>query len=605
MWEAIADPATAGLGDVMWIVDFNRQSLDRVIPGMRIEQWTRAVRRSRVACGRGQVRAAGCGRPSTQPGGAALRALARRRCPTSSTSRSSGCPRPDRASPVPRRGPRPRSSRYVAEYDDDDAASRSSPTSAAMTWLRCWTPSPSATRRPSRPSVVFAYTVKGFGLPIAGHPRNHSALLTTGQVDALRASMGLTRDDRVGRVRLGGSEGDLARRARPSPAQAHARTSLTCRCPIRRRDLQVHWLGRSTQESFGRVISDLARDEGLRPLPRDDGTRCRHVDESRRASSTGSACTPPRSIAPWSADPVLTWAEGPTGQHLELGISEMNLFMMLGALGRSGELNDQPLLPHRHGLRPVRPAWTRCLRARGLLRRPVHRGRHAVGRDAGSRGRRPPVDASRASVGHRAAGRRDARAGVRCWPWTGCCAMRLLTSPARAPRPTPGPPRDRDGAYYFRLSTRSIDQAPFDAARDVSATPCCDARCSRAPTGSSTGASTWASAYGDDGGDGHSVVHLRGCGCRAPRGPCRGRVSSRRKASSRTWSTSRRRDASSAAWQRTIRQAVRTATTPSLPGDSPRRAAGAGADRDRPRCVVTRARVGGIGGRHAPGLPGR
>ena len=42
---------------------------------------------------------------------------------------------------------------------------------------------------------------------------------------------------------------------------------------------------------------------------------------------------------------MLTWAEGPTGQHLELGISEMNLFMMLGALGRSGELNDQPLLP--------------------------------------------------------------------------------------------------------------------------------------------------------------------------------------------------------------------------------------------------------------------
>ena len=39
IWEAIADPATQGLGNVMWIVDFNRQSLDRVVPGIRIQQW--------------------------------------------------------------------------------------------------------------------------------------------------------------------------------------------------------------------------------------------------------------------------------------------------------------------------------------------------------------------------------------------------------------------------------------------------------------------------------------------------------------------------------------------------------------------------------------
>ena len=39
VWEAIADPATQGLGNVMWLVDFNRQSLDRVVPGMRIAQW--------------------------------------------------------------------------------------------------------------------------------------------------------------------------------------------------------------------------------------------------------------------------------------------------------------------------------------------------------------------------------------------------------------------------------------------------------------------------------------------------------------------------------------------------------------------------------------
>ena len=39
IWEAVADPATDGLGNVLWIVDVNRQSLDRVVPGVRIAQW--------------------------------------------------------------------------------------------------------------------------------------------------------------------------------------------------------------------------------------------------------------------------------------------------------------------------------------------------------------------------------------------------------------------------------------------------------------------------------------------------------------------------------------------------------------------------------------
>ena len=47
VWEAVFDPVTHGLGNVMWVVDFNRQSLDRVVPGVRIAHW------------RGQFEAAG------------------------------------------------------------------------------------------------------------------------------------------------------------------------------------------------------------------------------------------------------------------------------------------------------------------------------------------------------------------------------------------------------------------------------------------------------------------------------------------------------------------------------------------------------------------
>nr|MBA3604741.1 pyruvate dehydrogenase [Acidimicrobiia bacterium] len=38
IWEAITDPALHGLGNVMWIVDTNRQSLDRVVPDQKIKK---------------------------------------------------------------------------------------------------------------------------------------------------------------------------------------------------------------------------------------------------------------------------------------------------------------------------------------------------------------------------------------------------------------------------------------------------------------------------------------------------------------------------------------------------------------------------------------
>ena len=42
----------------------------------------------------------------------------------------------------------------------------------------------------TRPTVIFAYTVKGYGLAIEGHPQNHSALLTEAQLGELAARTG-------------------------------------------------------------------------------------------------------------------------------------------------------------------------------------------------------------------------------------------------------------------------------------------------------------------------------------------------------------------------------------------------------------------------------
>ena len=62
-----------------------------------------------------------------------------------------------------------------------------------------------------RPSVVFAYTVKGWGLPIAGDPLNHAALLSAEQIGELRASLGLTEEDEWDRFEPGSAEGAACR----------------------------------------------------------------------------------------------------------------------------------------------------------------------------------------------------------------------------------------------------------------------------------------------------------------------------------------------------------------------------------------------------------
>ena len=95
--------------------------------------------------------------------------------------------------------PQPTSQDFCRDWDRRDAGRRSSPTSAGTTWPACSRCSRECDAVTDRPSVVFAYTVKGWGLPIAGNPRNHSALLT-GDADRRAA-----RGGRAGRRRPSGT----------------------------------------------------------------------------------------------------------------------------------------------------------------------------------------------------------------------------------------------------------------------------------------------------------------------------------------------------------------------------------------------------------------
>ena len=100
----------------------------------------------------------------------------------------------------------------------------------------------------------------------------------------------------------------------------------------------------STQEAFGRILVNLSRDEAVAPYL---VTAAPDVATSTNLAGfiNRTQVFSPDVRRSWSEDPVLKWAEGPDGQHIELGISEMNLFLLLGQLGLAWDLSGQPLLP--------------------------------------------------------------------------------------------------------------------------------------------------------------------------------------------------------------------------------------------------------------------
>src|SRR5438876_9474839 len=101
----------------------------------------------------------------------------------------------------------------------------------------------------------------------------------------------------------------------------------------------------STQEAFGRVLGALSR------LPAAD----RIVTVSADVAVTthlvgwinrkGVYFPQARSSAFADVPQAVQWRESPAGQHIELGIAEHNLFLLLGALGLSRELSGETLLP--------------------------------------------------------------------------------------------------------------------------------------------------------------------------------------------------------------------------------------------------------------------
>ena len=202
-----------------------------------------------------------------------------------------------------------------------------------------------------RPTLFIAYTVKGYGLPLAGHKDNHSGMMNPAQIEQLRASMGVD----VGQEwePFAGLGGNIAARLKDFVGQsvlAHKPQepdapviAVPDRLPVPSGDVQ------STQAAFGNVLLDLAKssetlaDRIVTTAP--DVTQTTNLGgfvNQRGLFRRSDVADIFRDAKIPSAQ---KWAAHAAGQHIELGIAENNFFLLLTSLGLAAPHFGTRLIP--------------------------------------------------------------------------------------------------------------------------------------------------------------------------------------------------------------------------------------------------------------------
>ena len=203
------------------------------------------------------------------------------------------------------------------------------------------------------PHCFIAYTVKGHGLPFAGHKDNHAGLMNPEQMVTLRREMGIAEGEEWERFAgMGFGEGAVQGFLDGVPFNAEGRRRHTAAAVPVPESLSVpdaRGRAMATQDAFGRILNELGR--GDSPL-------------AERIVTTSPDVTVSTNLGPWvnqrglfnradradifKEEKVVSaqrWAFNRRGQHLELGIAESNLFLTLAALGLSHSLFGARLLP--------------------------------------------------------------------------------------------------------------------------------------------------------------------------------------------------------------------------------------------------------------------
>ncbi|OZE36949.1 pyruvate dehydrogenase [Rhodococcus sp. 05-2254-5] len=342
VWEAVIDPGIGELGEIVWIVDLNRQSLDRVVPNIaarRLEKMFDAAGWQVITVRFGRL----LENLFARTGGDALR----RRIldmPNPEYQRLLRCSASELRDRLPGNGSDAAAITALIGDLDDLILTESIRNLGGhdLDALR----EAYAQIDDTRPTVIIAYTVKGFGLPTQGHPQNHSSLLTVDEYAALADTLGTDVGSPWGRFDDATVAGqlcaDVAERLRREPVPVSAPPAVPA-------DIGRTPKGTATtQAALGRTLIDLTREAP-------DAAR-RVVTVSPDVSSTTNLGGWVNKVGVWSsserhdwfgddAETIMHWREGPTGQHMELGIAETNLVGLMGELGATWSRWGEPLFP--------------------------------------------------------------------------------------------------------------------------------------------------------------------------------------------------------------------------------------------------------------------
>lgn len=200
-----------------------------------------------------------------------------------------------------------------------------------------------------RPTCFLAYTIKGWGTPIAGHKDNHGGLMTKAQMEEWQAHMGVPKGQEW--EPLAAVEDVTGLKAFLSRAPFFAtgpRRFADSPIPVppiaftAEREI-------STQAAFGKILDEIAKSNSLlaerilTTSPDVTGTTGLGAFVNRRKLFAREALSD--AFIEHRIPSTAKWNFAPDGQHLELGIAEMNLFLLLGAAGLAHSLWGKRLIP--------------------------------------------------------------------------------------------------------------------------------------------------------------------------------------------------------------------------------------------------------------------
>jgi pyruvate dehydrogenase E1 component len=206
-----------------------------------------------------------------------------------------------------------------------------------------------------RPTCFIAYTIKGVGLPFAGHKDNHAGLMNPAQMDIFRNAQGIAPGaewERFAGLDLPEAELqaflDQVPFAQPMAPGAESRRLAAPAIPVPQL-IPAPAARASTQEGFGKLLHELAG--GNSALAAAIVTSSPDVTVSTNLGGwvNRRGLFHRSDVADLFRDNDVVsaqrWAMSPAGQHLELGIAEHNLFLALTAFGLAAPLFGARLLP--------------------------------------------------------------------------------------------------------------------------------------------------------------------------------------------------------------------------------------------------------------------